>query len=389
MAGSSGRRRKVSTVPKCSFGLFVTAGALIYLYYIHGRPQQGINSFEIAWGGDLLLKDVEGSIGRYGHEHPLDKLKGVFQTSDYVVAVQEGPITYINKTGDELVALGRGDPCCHRPGMSYGASPQAAIAEARAGINAVSLANNHMFDRGEEGFQDTLDLLDSVGIEYFGGGKDAHRAAEPLVIDTPCCGKVCVVGLYNPETKDADKRRQWWSAKDKYGNGSRVGIALSSEASIAEGYTVSKSLGCRIVIGSIHWGTNYASISEKQMETAKKFAIAGYDLVIGHHPHVIQPFKMIDGVPVLFSLGNLAFGTRGRFSEEFPGYGLIAKTAIDQDGLKRIEFHCTFVDNRRLSDFQPRLCTDEEAHDATRLLQVNPTEVINLGTEAQYVDLSL
>ena len=95
--------------------------------------------------------------------------------------------------------------------------PAAAEAEAGAGYNAVTLANNHMFDKGEAGFRDTMDVLKAAGIRYYGAGLNATEAAEPLVIETESfgenCGRVCTVGMYDPaDGPNSTCRHQSWSA---------------------------------------------------------------------------------------------------------------------------------------------------------------------------------
>lgn len=343
--------------------------------------------FEITWVGDTLLLEpslkrvVSGkkksngkpkkeeierkTIASDGYLHPLDRVKVLLESS-YVIGVQEGPVTPINMTGKELNEIGKGDPCCYRDGMSYSTKPPAALAEAEVGYDAVSLANNHMFDRGEAGFHDTINILKSVGIKYFGGGVNATEASEPHVIDTGCCGKICVVGLYDAETGDSHKRAETWTATPR-----SVGMWFANEKSIAAGYAKSKELKCNTVVASVHWGQNYKGISDVQMDLAQRFVQEGYDLVVGHHPHVIQPLKVLNGVPIIFSLGNFVFGTPGRFTDEYPGYGLVSKTTFDKDGLRKIVFHCIYLDAKKLGIFQPRLCKDDHAKDAFRnILQV-------------------
>jgi poly-gamma-glutamate synthesis protein (capsule biosynthesis protein) len=112
-------------------------------------------------------------------------------------------------------------------------------------------------------------------------------------------------------------------------------------------------------VAFVHWGENYAGVTDAQREAARRFAEAGYDLVIGHHPHVAQEVEIVDGMPVLYSLGNLAFGTPGRF-DRGEGYGLIARTAFGGDGSIDVRLTCIVTDNEQVS-FQPEPCTAAEA----------------------------
>ena len=99
-----------------------------------------------------------------------------------------------------------------------------------------------------------------------------------------------------------------------------------------------------------------------QERWAPRFVAAGANLVIGHHPHIAQRVEIVDGCPVLYSLGNGLFGTNGRFGRygQAP-YGLIALAEIEPPGtLAALELHLIDVDNRR-SRFRPTPVRDDAA----------------------------
>ena len=101
------------------------------------------------------------------------------------------------------------------------------------------------------------------------------------------------------------------------------------------------------------------------MRQAELFAKTGYDLVVGHGPHVQQPVGMQGDTPVLYSLGNFIFSTQGRF-QKLGGkdpYGLVAKTFIGPKGVERIELRCILIDNLVVK-YRPRPCTEEERADS-------------------------
>lgn len=77
----------------------------------------------------------------------------------------------------------------------------------------------------------------------------------------------------------------------------------------------------------------------------RAFAEGGYDLTIGHPPHVQQGMELVDGIPILYSLGNFAFGSKGYFTNEFPGYGCVARTLLEEEGLVEIELTCILTNN--------------------------------------------
>ncbi len=100
-------------------------------------------------------------------------------------------------------------------------------------------------------------------------------------------------------------------------------------------------------------------MTDEQRSAARLFADAGFDLVIGHHPHVPQEVEIVDGMPVVYSLGNFVFGTPGRF-EPGEGYGLIARTSLSDDDAIDLRLVCIVTDNDQVG-FQPEPCTAAEA----------------------------
>ncbi|HEX2282162.1 MAG TPA: CapA family protein [Thermomicrobiales bacterium] len=295
---------------------------------------QGDDTFEIVWVGDILLADAAvPSLTMHGYTWPFAHLRSLM-IGDFLIGIAEGPLT----DRIERNPLQR---------WSYNADPRAATALREVGFDALSLANNHVFDRGPEGVRDTIRHLEAAGIRYFGAGMDDAQAAAPLLIETPH-GVVAVLGFGD--------RRKYYSIA----SGTDPGITYFDAPSIARGKEIAIAGGARWTIAFVHWGKNYAPVTNSQRRVAAAFAAAGYDLVIGAHPHVQQPVDVIDGMPVLYSLGNFVFGTPGRFSTDAPGYGLVVRTAIGANGVERIAVSCILTDNAVVA-FQPRPCVPEEA----------------------------
>jgi hypothetical protein len=296
--------------------------------------RQGDDTFEIVWVGDILLADAAvSSLDAHGYTWPFANLRSLM-TGDFLIGIAEGPITVRTQ---------------HNPlqRWSYNADPKTAAALREVGFDALSLANNHVFDRGPEGVRDTIRHLEAAGTRHFGAGMDEAQAAAPLLIETPH-GVVGVLGF-------GDRRRYYSIASE-----SDPGIIYFDAASIARGKEIATAGGARWIIAFVHWGKNYVPVTKTQRQAAATFAAAGYDLVIGANPHVPQPVDVIDGMPVLYSLGNFVFGTPGRFSNDAPGYGLVVRTAIGAKGIEQIAVSCILTDNAVVT-FQPRPCSPEEA----------------------------
>jgi poly-gamma-glutamate capsule biosynthesis protein CapA/YwtB (metallophosphatase superfamily) len=291
--------------------------------------------YEIVWAGDILLGDAaQPFLDEFGYEWPFEEVEGLLE-GDYVIGNAEGPIT-------ELTEHYNPDQEFH-----YNADPQSAEALAGAGFDALGVANNHTLDRGPEGAIDTIEHLEEVGIEAFGAGRDGDEAEAPLLIETPH-GLLAVFAF----TEDV----HGYAGRDE------PGPAILDDESIERAVGRAEAEGADWLVAYVHWGENYADLSRFQLAFAPALARAGFDLVVGHHAHVPQTVTTVEGAPVIYSLGNFVFGTPGRFTEEFPGYGLVARTFLGRKGFERLELTCILTDNEEVV-FQPQPCPEEEAQE--------------------------
>jgi len=283
--------------------------------------------FTIAWAGDLLLASTARKhLARHGYTWPFAHLRPHLE-ADYLIGNQEGPITL------------RTEPHFPEARWSYDADPAGAAALADVGFDAMCLANNHAFDRGPEGLEDTIGYLRAAGVTPFGAGLTAAQAAAPLLVPTPF-GSIAVIGI-------GDRFKHGYAAGPQ-----TPGTIPISETTIARARDEALAAGARRVVAFVHWGKNYEPVTDKQREQAALFAGAGYDLVVGTGAHIPQTVDVVDGMPVLYSIGNSVFGTRGRFTPEAPGFGLLATTVFTERGLERVDFTC-IANNNRVVGFQP------------------------------------
>lgn len=285
--------------------------------------------------GDTLIGDeVQSLIDQRGegYDWPFDAIRPAL-TADYVVAVAEGPITDRTEQWNPAKRF------------SYRARPETAGALARAGVDAVTLANNHAFDTGPEGLADTMGHLDAVGIASVGAGPDLARAEQPLLLRT----EVGTIGIVA-----AGK-----SFGHRAGTGTPGTLVMTPE-SIYRGAALARDAGADWVIGFAHWGGNYEPIDREQRRFAQDFADAGYDMVVGSGPHSSQPIEFVGAMPVIYSIGNFVFGTPGRWATNgVPGLGLSVDLELGGPQAQ-LSVRCLVTDNVALS-FQPRLCSVDEA----------------------------
>lgn len=161
----------------------------------------------------------------------------------------------------------------------------------------VNLANNHIMDYGNDGLQETLDILKKNNIKYLGAGKNSSDANRELVLTVR--GKnIAFIGCTSNEA--------------------RVGAIIAGENSYGcASYDNLDSFLSRIralkdrvdtICVLLHWGHEYFQYPDpKQVNIAHSLVNAGADFVIGHHPHVIQGYEIYKKAFIIYSLGNFFF----------------------------------------------------------------------------------
>jgi poly-gamma-glutamate synthesis protein (capsule biosynthesis protein) len=296
---------------------------------------QSCTPFEIVWVGDIMLGDrAQRHIDQHGYEWPFEHVRPLLANA-FVIGNAEAPITT------------RSEPYFREQKFSYNVQPVAAVALASVGFEAIGLSNNHALDRGPEGLRDTIRNAQEAGLHTFGAGMSDAEASAPLLVDTGY-GTVAVLGF----------GREW-----NYGavaGPERAGTIPYTADAIGRLKEAATAAGARWVVAYVHWGENYEEVNGDQRRVAETFARAGYDLVVGAHPHLAQEVEIVRGMPVLYSLGNFTFGSPGGYTRKAPGYSLTARTGFGPDGLLSIELTCIATDNDDVK-FQPRLCTTSQS----------------------------
>ena len=299
-------------------------------------PTRDLGCVTVAWAGDTLLADAAlPLLEEQGYDAPFEYVGGLLDV-DLAIGNAEGPITT--------------DTTHYNPSQTwaYNAEPEAAAALARVGFDALSLANNHLWDRGPVGLEDTLQHLDEAGVVAFGGGLERADALAPFLVETPG-GLVAVFGFGRP------------SGIVPAATPTQMGQLVLDAGNALDAVALADELEA-LPVAFVHWGQNYADVNAEQRAQADVLVGAGFQLIVGHGSHNQQDVGFVDGVPVLWSLGNFVFGTPGRWDEDFPGYGLVAWTRFGEDGLEGIDLHCIVTDNGRVQ-YQPERCEPDEAVD--------------------------
>lgn len=219
--------------------------------------------------GDVLLaRNVEFLMKREGNDYPYKLLSlPLLSHNPAIIGNFESAVPSIHIPTQAL-------------GMNFSVDPNFLDSLKGAGFTHLSLANNHSFDYGMDGYEHATTELENHQLIPFGNG-EAVDTSSVTYIDTEF-GRVALIAL-NASEHLPDK-----------------------EAVLKIMAVAGKKSDIQIVC--IHWGTEYkAKHSSIQEELATSLVEAGADLIIGHHPHVVEDVGLIHGVVVFYSLGNYIF----------------------------------------------------------------------------------
>lgn len=299
----------------------------------------------ITFIGDTLLGgDARETLDREGYAHAFGGLAPLLSDTDLVVANHEGPITRADRRATKGYNEGK-------KRRWYRARPDSVRALAEAGVGVVSLANNHVLDFGLEGLADTVGSLDAAGVPHCGAALDVRDAYRPAIV---------TAGGYRIAFLSYMQRYEVYTRDDVYASPEHGGVARLPAGRLREELDALGDADLRVVL--VHWGRTYRPVTSLQRELAARLREAGADLVIGHHSHTAHGVDLSGRCPVFFSLGNGAFGTRGRFEKKgSPPYGLLARVEIDgARSISGIEIRLLHVDNYEVG-YRPVPATDAAA----------------------------
>lgn len=159
-----------------------------------------------------------------------------------------------------------------------------------AGFDVVSLANNHVFDFGAGGLEDTVAHVRAAGLEPLGAGSTAEDARREVTFDVRGT-RIAFLGFTEMTNEHL----------------STTGFVGRLENAVARVREVRSRVDVLVV--SLHWGVQFTSRPRPwQRRLAHALLDAGADAILGHHPHVLQTVETHAGKPIVYSLGNFTFG---------------------------------------------------------------------------------
>lgn len=216
----------------------------------------------------------------------------------------------------------RGEPLADKT-YTFRASPESVSVLHDMGVDIVALANNHAYDYGKDAFLDTLDTLEQAGIPYVGAGRNLEEAVQPIYY---LVGDSKIAVLSATQIERTSSPHTLGATED------RPGVFRCLETELLEEKIREAKEECDFVIVYIHWGTESTDeLDWRQRDDAPLYVEAGADIIIGDHPHCLQEIGYINGVPVIYSLGNFWFNSRTQDS-------CIVKMTLSEDGIQSLQF---------------------------------------------------
>jgi poly-gamma-glutamate capsule biosynthesis protein CapA/YwtB (metallophosphatase superfamily) len=272
--------------------------------------------------GDIMLGERTRKVIREeGADYPFAGVVPLLHRSEIVFGNQEGPFA------GEAVKADRN--------FSYRVNPRLATALTRANVNVVTLANNHLTDCGRAGVLETLAALNSAGVAVVGAAENKRTAHRP-VIRRAGRWRVGLLGYY-------------WNRRTA-ATSELPGSAMDTPEDLRADIGALRRKVDRVVV-EFHWGIPYER--EPLTEDREKARLAvdcGADVVVGHHPHVIQPLEVYCGCPIFYSVGNFAFGSGNSLAE-----GLMVGFRFEEEETE-VQVYSLYVKNRDPRvNYQPKV----------------------------------
>lgn len=248
----------------------------------------------ITFGGDVCFGDNYATM-----PYLLNRKDGILSkciAQEWIDFMNDADISTLN---NEFAISSRGEPMKHKA-YTYLAKPEHTKYYNEMGIDFVTLANNHVYDFGEDAFFDTMSTLDEYGIDYAGAGKNASDAQKPFyyIVNGR---KIAFISATRAEknilTPEATEEQS--------------GVFRCYEPERLLEVIEETKRESDFVILFVHWGTeNSDKLERVQKITSHQYVDAGADLIIGTHAHQLQGIEYYNGKAIFYNLGNFWFNAK-------------------------------------------------------------------------------
>jgi poly-gamma-glutamate capsule biosynthesis protein CapA/YwtB (metallophosphatase superfamily) len=292
-------------------------------YLILNRLQEQ-TSISVGLTGDVMLgRRVNQSITTNGYAHPWGDVLPLLKKNDFNIINLETTITKSEKRVFKV--------------FNFKLDPDNIQTLVEANISLVNLANNHILDFNEEGFIETLKVLDSKKIKHVGAGQDIIQARKLEILEKNGI-KIGVIGY-------TDNEPDWIATSEKSGiNYVRIGQLEKIEHDI-------KSVRNKVdvLIVSIHWGPNKVERPETTLvDFAHKIIDCGADLIHGHSAHIFQGIEIYNGKAIIYGAGDF-IDDYMIYPDQHNDHSFLFKTIITKDGIQKIELIPVYISEMQVN----------------------------------------
>lgn len=290
------------------------AAIVALLCTVCGVVRADDGAVHLVFVGDVMLDDGPGRTIAAGGD-PLAAVDGLLRDADVRIGNLECPIARGGTALDNKIYTFRADP---------------SVLRVLAGrFDAMSVANNHSGDYGQDAFVETLAHLRAAGIRSFGGGANLAEAHAPLWIERKGL-RIALLGYDEFKPRRFEAGATW------------PGVAWSEDSHVVADIRAARAAGAHVVIPFMHWGwERETQPTARQEDLARLMIDAGADAVIGSHPHVTQGAALYRGRPIVWSLGNFVFDS---FTTKATTTGWLLRLAVDRRGVVGLDTQVVRMD---------------------------------------------
>jgi poly-gamma-glutamate capsule biosynthesis protein CapA/YwtB (metallophosphatase superfamily) len=274
----------------------------------------GSGEVRLLFVGDVMLDDGPGRAVAAGRD-PFAAFADLFDAADVRIGNLECPIATGGKALDNKIYTFRANP--------------RVVDVLHGRFDAMSVANNHSGDYGQEAFLETLALLDIAGVAAFGGGRDLAEAHAPHWIEKNGL-RIALLAYNEYKPRSFEAGPDW------------PGVAWSEDSHVLRDIRAARAAGADVVIPFMHWGwEREREPNERQRALARLMIDAGADAVVGGHPHVTQGSETYRGKPIVYSLGNFVFDG---FDAPAEREGWLLRMTVGRDGVVAWDVITAYMD---------------------------------------------
>ena len=252
------------------------------------------NQFSLTAGGDVMFgRYSEAGYREVGGANPFAMISGELSRSD---------LSFVNLESPLMDGHPARRPTAPR-GLVFRGEAYRAQQLVDAGVDVVTLANNHTEDLRMAGVQSSLEILEQVGLASFGAAAEGDPFA-PAVLEHEGI-PVLFFGATTRRNLGEPGKDQWIPSAYRHWRWLKDEMPARVRKAREE-------FPNALIFVSMHWGEEYVTSAPREHQRLAHTVIdAGANGVLGHHPHVLQPVEVYRGAPILYSMGNLVFDQRG------------------------------------------------------------------------------